>query len=150
MKIIVLATGGFDPIHDGHIHYLEASKNLGDKLYVGLNSDKWLERKKGKAFMPFDVRKKVIENLKMVDKVISFNDNEEDACDAIYQLIKKYDRITFANGGDRTQKNSPEYKVYSRMPWVRFEFGVGGTKINSSSNLLKKYEKNEKNYLHFI
>ena len=68
----------------------------------------------------------------------------------LYQLIKKYDRITFANGGDRTQKNSPEYKVYGRMPWVRFEFGVGGTKINSSSNLLKKYEKNEKNYLHFI
>ena len=140
--MMVLVTGGFDPLHGGHIKYFEAAKKLGNKLIVGLNSDAWLKRKKGKAFMAFDERKLIIENLSMVNRVISFNDDDDSACDAIYQLIKINHHIIFANGGDRTKDNSPEYDTYSKLPWVRFEFGVGGTdKINSSSSLLKNWEE---------
>ena len=139
---MVLVTGGFDPLHSGHIKYFKDAKKLGNKLIVGLNSDAWLKRKKGKAFMPFDERKLIIENLSMVNRVIGFKDDDDTACDAIYQLIKIDHQIIFANGGDRTKKNSPEYDTYSKLPWVRFEFGVGGTdKINSSSSLLKNWEE---------
>ena len=139
--IIVLVTGGFDPLHSGHIKYFNAAKKLGNKLIVGLNSDKWLTRKKGKPFMLFDERKLIIENLSVVNSVISFNDDDDSACDAIYQLIKKYHTITFANGGDRTKENCLEYNTYSKLPWVRFEFNVGGEKTTSSKKLLDAWTK---------
>jgi D-beta-D-heptose 7-phosphate kinase/D-beta-D-heptose 1-phosphate adenosyltransferase len=137
---IVLVTGGFDPLHSGHIEYFKEAKKLGNKLIVGLNSDKWLTRKKGKPFMSFDERKLIIENLSIVNDVMSFNDDDDSACDIIYKLIKKYHRITFANGGDRTKENCLEYDTYSRTPWVRFEFNVGGKKINSSKQLLEDWD----------
>ena len=70
--IVVLVTGGFDPLHSGHIAYFKAAKSLGDKLIVGLNSDEWLTRKKGKPFMPFNERIEIINELSVVDEVISF------------------------------------------------------------------------------
>ena len=84
----VLVTGGFDPIHSGHISYFKHASKLGDKLIVGLNSDDWLERKKGRPFMPFDERAEIIENLKMVDQVIDFDDsvNHNGASSAIFKL----------------------------------------------------------------
>ena len=88
---IVLVTGGFDPLHSGHIEYFKAAKELGDRLIVGVNSDAWLERKKGRAFMPSYERVSIIENLKMVDGVILFNDNDGTAIEAIKnikQLLK--------------------------------------------------------------
>ena len=75
MKIVVV-TGGFDPIHSGHISYLNHAKHLGDRLVVGLNSDPWLERKKGRAFMPWHERMAILGNLHMVDEVIKFNDDD--------------------------------------------------------------------------
>ena len=136
----VLVTGGFDPIHAGHIAYFTAARKLGDKLIVGLNSDKWLTRKKGKAFQTWEERKIILENLKMVSEVISFDDNDDTANNAIYKILSQYDRIILANGGDRTKETTPEYKVYGNTPWVRFEFGVGGEdKINSSSSILKEW-----------
>ena len=137
----VLVTGGFDPLHNGHIAYFKAAKSLGNKLIVGINSDKWLIRKKGRAFMLFNERKLIIENLSMVDEVISFNDNDDTACDAIRKLIKKYNIITFANGGDRTNTTTPEYATYGDHPSVEFAFGIGGeNKANSSSWILDKWK----------
>ena len=77
---IVLVSGGFDPIHSGHISYLESAKTMGDRLIVALNSDDWLIKKKGKFFMPFEERKIILSNIKSVDEVISFADDDIGSC----------------------------------------------------------------------
>ena len=143
MKKIVLATGGFDPIHSGHINYFEFSKKLGDYLVIGLNSDNWLIRKKGKFLLPFNERKIIIQSLRMVNEVISFNDEDGTAIKAIKKLLEKYPKrlIIFANGGDRGKDNIPEYDFFQKNELVSFDFGVGGEhKLNSSSWILKKWE----------
>jgi cytidyltransferase-like protein len=142
MTHIVLVTGGFDPLHSGHIEYFKAAKQLGYKLIVGLNSDSWLTRKKGRPFMTWQERASIIKELKVVDEVIEFNDTDDTACDAIYKCITKWPnhKLVFANGGDRSNTTTPEYKTYGNTPWVRFEFGVGGeNKKNSSSWILDNW-----------
>ena len=136
---VVLVTGGFDPLHSGHIEYLRAAKRLGDILVVGVNSDSWLRRKKGREFMPSDERIKIIENLGMVDHCILFNDTDDHAIEAIRNVKMLYpnSEIIFANGGDRTAENIPEMSE----PNVELRFGVGGTtKKNSSSWILEEWK----------
>jgi len=139
MKTIVLITGGFDPLHAGHISYINAAKNLGDILVVGVNSDDWLRRKKGREFMPSSERINIIQNLKAVDHCILFNDTENHAIEAIrnVKLLYPNDHIIFANGGDRTAENIPEMSE----PNVEFVFGIGGEdKMNSSSWILQEWK----------
>lgn len=138
---VVLVTGGFDPLHSGHIEYFKAAKKLGDTLIVGLNSNAWLERKKGRAFLPIDERMTLIENLKMVDMCIVFNDDDNTALDAIrtVRLLFSDDKIVFANGGDRNESNIPE--MFAQDPNLEFIFGVGGSdKKNSSSVILDEWK----------
>ena len=144
-KRIVLVTGGFDPLHSGHIEYFKAAKKLGDELIVGVNSDAWLTRKKGRPFMPFEERMAVIKNLSVVDKVIHVmnDDKYDDASGAIHHLFSTNGPITivFANGGDRKKGNVPEEKIYGDSPRVEFVYGVGGeTKMNSSSWILEEWK----------
>lgn len=139
METVVLVTGGFDPLHSGHIEYLKAAKELGDKLIVGINSDAWLERKKGRAFMPITERVSILENLKPVDGVILFDDSDGSSIQAIRNVQQLYPKanIVFANGGDRTAENIPETDVKN----VLFKFGVGGSnKSNSSSWILEEWK----------
>jgi len=136
---VVLVTGGFDPLHSGHIEYFKAAKALGFLLIVGVNSDAWLTRKKGQPFMPIQERKTIIENLHQVHKVIEFDDSDDTAIDAIKQVKKLHPKanIIFANGGDRTKDNIPEM-VFDD---VEFVFGIGGAnKINSSSWILQEWK----------
>ena len=136
---IVLVTGGFDPLHSGHIAYFKAAKQLGNLLVVGVNSDDWLTRKKGRSFMPACERKAIIENIYQVHKVIEFDDTDNSAIDAIRKVKAMFPRehIIFANGGDRTRNNIPEM-VFND---VEFVFGVGGTnKANSSSWILEEWK----------
>ena len=137
---IVLVTGGFDPLHSGHLSYLTSAKQLGDKLVVGINSDEWLANKKGKPFMPILDRVGIIQNLRMVDDYVLFDDSDNSAIDAIKQVRETWpdSEIIFANGGDRTAENIPEMKMEDEK--LSFEFGVGGQdKQNSSSILLAKW-----------
>lgn len=137
----MLVTGGFDPIHSGHIQMFSEAKELGSKLIVGVNSDEWLARKKGQAFMSFDERVNIIKNLKMVDRVVGFDDSDDTACQAIFHtMATNSGKIIFANGGDRTNTTTPEYKMYGDHPSVEFTFGVGGDfKKNSSSWILQNW-----------
>ena len=139
MKIIIVS-GGFDPLHSGHIKYFKSAKDFGDKLIVALNSDQWLIKKKGKFFLPFEERKIIIESLSVVDSVIDFEDDETgSATNALIKVKEIYpnDDIAFANGGDRNKENIPEMTVDK----IKFLFGVGGNdKKNSSSWILKKWK----------
>lgn len=139
MKIVIVS-GGFDPIHSGHIEYFKAARALGDMLIVGINSDEWLVRKKGRPFMPWAERNAIVANLDSVDATVKFDDSDGSAVDAIRKVRELYpnDKIVFANGGDRTRDNIPEM-VFDD---VEFVFGVGGEdKKNSSSWILEDWKK---------
>lgn len=135
MQTIAVASGGFDPVHSGHILMFNAARAMSDYLVVGINSDEWLARKKGKAFMPYYERALVVSNFKAVDEVMSFDDSDGSAIQLLHTVREKYptSEIIFVNGGDRTLNNILELA----LPGVSYVFGVGGTiKNNSSSNLL--------------
>lgn len=139
MTTIVVISGGFDPIHSGHIRLIKEARLLGDHLIVGINSDEWLARKKGRAFMPWQERLAVLNNLQQVNEVYTFDDEDGTACHLLEQVRAHYPdaRIIFANGGDRTKENIPEMSV----PSIEFVFGVGGSdKANSSSWILQEWK----------
>ena len=137
---IIVVSGGFDPIHSGHIEYLKSAKEHGDKLIVALNSDHWLEKKKGKPFMTFNERKSILESIQYVNEVINFEDDMKGSCiNALIKIKKLYpnDKIFFANGGDRNINNIPEMTVSG----IDFLFGIGGhDKKNSSSWILNSWQ----------
>ena len=138
---VVVITGGFDPLHSGHISYINAARNLGNTLVIGVNSDEWLARKKGRSFMPFEDRIAIIQSLQGVDYAIPFNDTDDSAKDAILWARKVFpqNKIIFANGGDRTLNNIPEMDIIDDN--IEFIFGVGGAdKLNSSSWILEEWK----------
>lgn len=152
MEKIVIVTGGFDPIHSGHIEYIQESRKLGTKLIVGANSDAWLQQKKGREFMPWSERAAILRSIKGVDEVWAFDDSDNSARDLIRQIRNAYPKakLIFANGGDRTDKNVPEQDLEDKN--LEFHFGVGGTnKANSSSWILERWmnQRTERAWGHF-
>lgn len=142
-QIVVAVSGGFDPIHIGHVRMFKEAKKIGDKLVVILNNDNWLKKKKGFMFMPQNERKEVLESLKWVDKVImtSHKPNPKDMSVRLELLKLKPD--IFANGGDRKFNNIPEVAVCDTIGCkMVFNIGQGG-KIQSSSWLIEKSLKNK-------
>jgi len=138
-----IVSGGFDPIHEGHISLIKSAAQKSDGVIILLNSDDWLIRKKGKNFMSAKTRRIICENIKNVIDVLEFDDKDDSACDGIIKTRKKYPDavLVFANGGDRTKDNIPEIPVCKEQN-VILEFGVGGTdKANSSSQILRNWEK---------
>jgi len=137
---IIVVSGGFDPIHSGHIEYLKSAREYGDKLIVALNSDSWLEKKKGKPFMTFNERKSILEAIQYVNEVIDFEDDKKGSCiNGLLKIKKLYpdDKIFFANGGDRNRQNIPEMSISD----INFLFSVGGNdKKNSSSWILNNWQ----------
>jgi cytidyltransferase-like protein len=142
---VVLVTGGFDPIHSGHLKYIEQAKKLGDYLVVGVNSDAWLIRKKGSRFMPLSERQQILSAIRWVDLTIQFVDDDNSAKDAIARVRQMFpaNKIIFANGGDRNKTNIPEMSIEDDN--IEFVFGVGGEhKANSSSWILNEFKNNIK------
>jgi len=147
-KKVSLVTGGFDPIHSGHIAYFERAKDLSDYLVVGLNTNEWLTRKKGQYFLPWIERADIIRHLNMVDAVISWNDEDDSACGAIAKCLEISENVIFCNGGDRIKTNTPEIKGYGDDPRVEFKFAIGGeAKMNSSSWILNDYFNRQRKLL---
>ena len=132
-------SGGFDPVHKGHLRMFREASWLGHQVIVGLNSDDWLTRKKGKPFMDFKERKEILEGFKYINQVLAFDDKDETANDIIKKICSLYRNfdvnIYFANGGDRTSDNVPEMKVCDELG-VEMIWGIGGGKIQSSSWLI--------------
>lgn len=141
-KTYYIVSGGFDPIHEGHIAMIQESAKRSDGVIVLLNSNEWLKRKKGKNFMDYHTREIICANLKGVIDVISFDDSDNSASDGIRKAVYKYQnaKLVFANGGDRAAGNIREDAVCSELG-VELAFGVGGeNKANSSSDILKKWD----------
>ena len=137
---VSLVTGGFDPIHSGHISYFERAKDLSNYLVVGINTNEWLTRKKGQYFLPWIERAEIIRHLDMVDAVISWDDSDDSALGAIAKCLEISEQVVFCNGGDRTKTNIPEAMGYADDPRVEFQYGIGGEdKMNSSSWILNNY-----------
>ena len=143
MSTYYIVSGGFDPIHEGHIDMIKAASQKSDGVIVLVNSDDWLCRKKGKNFMNFKNRLTICENLKGVIEAIDFDDTDNSACDGLKKVRNKYpnDTLIFANGGDRTKDNIPETQTAKECN-ILLEFGVGGeNKANSSSWILNNWKK---------
>ena len=140
-KVVVAVSGGFDPIHIGHIRMFEEAKKLGTHLLVIVNNDNWLRAKKQHIFMPDKERKEVIESLKSVDKVVLTGHKKNPSDMSVCAELMKYKPDIFANGGDRKKSNIPEVPVCEKIG-CRMVFSVGkGGKIQSSSWLLEEYIK---------
>ncbi len=140
----VVVSGGFDPIHIGHIRYMQKAKALGDRLIVILNNDNWLRKKKGKEFMNEKERKEIIEALSCVDKVAISSHPKNPKDMSVAKDLARIKPDIFANGGDRFADNIPEFKVCKKLG-IKMVFNVGhGGKVRSSSDLLKSYSKHLK------
>ena len=130
-EIIVAASGYFDPLHIGHIEYLNLAKKLGDKLIVIVNNDHQAILKKGKAFMSENERMAIVKELKCVDEVFLSVDNDPSVCES----LRKIKPNIFAKGGDRIVSNIPEVSVCKEIECKIID-GLGA-KIQSSSSLIK-------------
>ena len=142
MPNIILISGGFDPIHSGHIKLINDSSKYGNVIVL-LNSDEWLRNKKGKEFLSFDERKIIMKNIKGVIDVIEFDDSDKTCIDGIKKAKSLYKNniIKFANGGDRNNETTPE-KEFCDKNDIETLFGIGGNdKSNSSSWILKKWKE---------
>lgn len=140
LKITVAVSGGFDPVHVGHVRLFKEAKKLGDELVVILNNDHWLQAKKGYTFMPENERKEVIEALSSVDRVVVSKHEQNPKDMSVCRELEELGPTIFANGGDRVKNNTPEAAVCQRIQCkMIFNVGAGG-KVQSSSWLLGKFK----------
>ena len=143
-RTIAIVSGGFDPIHPGHIMMMEECKKFSDYLIVGLNSDIWLTRKKGNFFMDMKHRSYVVSRLKVVDETMEFNDDDNSASDLLKKVVEKYPgtKVIFANGGDRSDPSKVRELEIAEKLKIELKFGVGGShKESSSSDLLGRWKQ---------
>ena len=142
MREIVVVSGGFDPIHSGHIKLIKEAAKHGE-VVVLLNSDLWLQKKKGKEFLPFIERTIIMNELKNVIDVIEFDDGDKTCIDGLKKVKNKYPKsiIKFANGGDINNNTTPE-SIFCEKNNIQLLWGIGGdNKSNSSSWILQKWKE---------
>jgi len=136
-KKTVAVSGGFDPIHVGHIRMIREAAEHGDVIVIA-NSDEWLLRKKGYVFMSWKERAEIIQSIKGVTAVFQADDDDDTVTESLLRLKPDI----FANGGDRKQQNTPEMKVCDDIG-IEMIWNVGGGKIQSSSELVAKSKQHK-------
>jgi cytidyltransferase-like protein len=136
---IIAVSGYFDPLHVGHIELFKLARALGDKLVVIVNNDKQTELKKGTYFMPAEERKKILIELECVDDVFISIDEDRSVCRSLQEVHPH----VFANGGDRHNYEIPEAKICRELG-IEIVDGLGD-KIQSSSELIKRFNENKEN-----
>lgn len=140
-RIWVASSGGFDPLHKGHIRMFEAAKSLGDIHIVIVNNDNWLCKKKGSNFMPEHERLEIILALRSVDGVVLTQHPKDPHDMSVSNELQFLRPNIFVNGGDRKDHNTPETQVCNQLG-IQMEFNVGvGGKVQSSSWLLAEHNK---------
>ncbi len=149
---VMILSGGFDPIHEGHIKMIRGASELADMVIVGVNSDEWLKRKKGFVFMKLEQRQYIVSSIKGVSMAVGFNDDNDTASELLMNALAGFGalsgnrsgiwdvRMAFGNGGDRKDMNTvPVEEVKICDQWdIAMEWNVGGGKIESSSELVKR------------
>lgn len=133
--MIVMVSGGMDPIHVGHIYMIEDASLFGD-VVVALNSDAWLIRKKGYCFMPYEERARILMEMRRVHSVVPVDDSDNTVCEALRRIRPN----CFANGGDRNSANEKEDEVCRELGIIQL-FGIGGGKVQSSSALVNRQKE---------
>ena len=137
-KPLIAVSGGFDPVHIGHIRMIRDAARYGDVMVI-INSDEWLMRKKGYVFMPYQERVEIMGNIKGVALVTSVDDSDETVCEA----LRRHKPDAFANGGDRKTENTPEMDVCEELG-IQMMWAIGGnSKPQSSSWLVNKLKENK-------
>ena len=142
-QIVVAVSGGFDPVHIGHIRMFKEAKALGDKLVVIMNNDNWLKTKKGYCVMYEKQRAEILESIRYVDEVVITNHKVDDPDRSVCEALRELNPDIFANGGDRFADNIPEFKLCKGLD-IELVFNVGGGKLNSSSKIYEDWRNNEK------
>ena len=147
-KIISIVSGGFDPIHPGHIMMMKDCLKFSNYLIVGVNSNKWLINKKGNFFMDIQHRIYVVSSLNVVNETMEFEDDDKgSANNLLIKIRNKYsnDKIIFANGGDRSDSSKILEFETAKQYNIDLKFGIGGShKESSSSDLLKRWSEYSK------
>lgn len=138
-ECLSIISGGFDPIHEGHIDYINEASKFGNVIII-LNTDEWLIRKKGFSFMPYETRECILKNIKNVFNVIMAEDSDNSVCESLIQIRDLYPnhKLFFCNGGDRKINNTPEIDICKKNN-IELKFNIGGEKSNSSRDIIKKY-----------
>jgi cytidyltransferase-like protein len=131
----IAVSGGFDPVHVGHVRMIQAAAKFGDVIVI-CNSDAWLKRKKGYSFMPFEERAEILRAFKGVTSVVEADDDDGSVCES----LKEIQPDIFANGGDRFNTNTPETQTCKKYD-IEMLWGVGGGKIQSSSDLVSNMKQ---------
>ena len=144
-KVISIVSGGFDPIHPGHIMMMKDCLKFSNYLIVGVNSNKWLINKKGNYFMDIQHRIYVVSSLNVVNETMEFEDDDKgSANNLLIKIRNKYsnDKIIFANGGDRSDSSKILEFETAKQYNIDLKFGIGGShKESSSSDLLKRWSE---------
>ena len=143
---VMILSGGFDPVHVGHLRMIQAAAELADTVVVGVNSDEWLKRKKDYVFMPHPERIEIIQGFAGCTRAVGFNDDDNTASDLLRITREMYPdkTIAFGNGGDRTSENIPETAV-AKDTGIDLVWSVGGGKVQSSSTLVADSRDNNPN-----
>ena len=141
---IVIISGAFGPIHRGHVRLFKGAKAIGHKVILGLNSDQWVVNNRGKVFMDWAERAEVLREFRNIDDVISFNDDDNTALELITRVKRLYPeaKIAFANGGPRTEANTPESGMCSAYG-IDMVFNAGGGIVQSSTQIIENVKGNE-------
>ena len=136
---VLILSGGFDPLHVGHVRMIQHARDLAALVVVGVNSDTWLERIRGQAHMPFEERREVVASIRGVTSAVGFEDEDGTARGLIKMVhtMSPGAKIAFGNGGDRTALNVPEVDLCKELG-VDLVWGLGGERVGASSELVHR------------
>lgn len=139
---LMVLSGGFDPMHVGHIRMIQHARDMAALVVVGVNSDDWLQRRRGRVLTKFEERCEIVASIRGVTSAVGFDDKDDTAV-ALIKMVCRLSpgaKIAFGNGGDRTSTNVPEVVICQELG-VDLVWGVGGPRVESSSGVIEQAQR---------